>query len=113
MSHKKLLTAAIIAASLSLETLPVNAGVLGGINMGKACQQQTLVYNVDALLVGNPQNAYSWRCRVYLASFGKFWPWWDYSVDMTAACRKQYYNPRAFAETTNWQSPYSWRCRVN
>jgi hypothetical protein len=110
MIQKKFLTAAIIAASLSLEALPVNAGVLGGINMGKACQQQTLVYNVDAVLVGSNQNAYSWRCRVYALSFGKIWPWWDYSVDTTAACRNQY-GSRAFAETTDWRNPYSWRCR--
>jgi len=31
MIQKKFLTAAIIAASLSLEALPVNAGVLGGL----------------------------------------------------------------------------------
>jgi hypothetical protein len=114
MIHKKLLTAAIIAASLSLETLPVNAGVLGGINITvTTCKNQTLLYNVNPVLVGSNPNAYSWRCRAYLGSFGTFWPSWDYSVDMTAACRNQYKNSRAFAETTNWQSPYSWRCRVN
>lgn len=113
MIQKKFLTAALIAASLSLESLPVNAGVLGGINMQRACNNQVRFYLVDAVLVGNPQNAYSWRCRGYLLTIAKIWPWWDYSVDMTAACRKQYNNSRAFAQTTNWQSPYSWRCRVN
>jgi len=108
------LTAAVLASSIFSLSLPSNAqaGVLGGIDVRKACQQQTLVYNVDAVLVGNPPNAYSWRCRTYATAFFK-WPWWDSSVDLTRACKSQYNNSKAFAETTNFQSPYSWRCRVN
>lgn len=110
MIKKKFLTAAIIAASLSLEALPVNAGVLGGINLQRACNSQVGLYLVDPVLVGSNPNAYSWRCRGYLLTWLKALPWWDYSVDMTAACRAQY-GSRAFAETTDWRNPNSWRCR--
>jgi len=108
------LTAAVLASSIFSLSLPSNAqaGVLGGINMARACQQQTLVAYFGAVLVGNNPNAYSWRCRVYATPLN--WPTlWESSVDMTRACRSQYNNSRAFAETTNLQSPYSWRCRVN
>jgi hypothetical protein len=110
MIQKKFLTAAIIAASLSLEALPVNAGVLGGINLQTACNKQVAFNLVDPVLVGSNPNAYSWRCRGYALALFKIWPWWDFSVDMTRACRYQY-GSTAFAETTDWRNPYSWRCR--
>ncbi len=108
------LSAAVLASSIFSLSLPSNAqaGVLGGIDVARACQQQTLVAYFGAVLVGNNPNAYSWRCRVYGTPLQ--WPTlWESSVDMTRACKSQYNNSRAFAETTNWQSPYSWRCRVN
>lgn len=110
MIKKTLLTAAIFAASFSFEALPVNAGVLGGINLQRACNSQVQLNLVDPVLVGSNPNAYSWRCRGYLLTWFKTWPWWDSSVDMTAACRSQY-GSKAFAETTDLRSPYSWRCR--
>lgn len=109
------LTAAVLASSIFSLSLPSNAqaGVLGSINMARACQQQSSTYLFDAILVGNNPNAYSWRCRSYALTWYRGWPSWDASIDMTQACRSQYNNGRAFAETTNLQSPYSWRCRVN
>jgi hypothetical protein len=106
---KKLPSLVLTILASSLISLPAEAGVLGNIDVQKACKNQYLLFpSIKARLVGS--NAYSWKCSVYDAF--NLIPILNFSVDMTKACKVQYKNSKAFGETTNWRSPYSWRCRV-
>ncbi len=100
---------AFLGTILSI-SVPARAGVLGGVDLNRYCESKAGLSASEAV---PGRDAYGWKCRVYnsiarIPILG----WHDQGIDMNEACRQQYRNPRASAETTNRNSPWSWRCKV-
>jgi len=98
---KIVVVAIIMAASLTLGALTYSASaatMLGDINVSAACQRQR--FTAHTVIVW-PGNAFSWRCNAAGLHL---------SVDMNRACRDQYGDTRAWANTLDASHPFSWRC---
>lgn len=74
---------------------------LGGVNIDAYCKNR-FGSGARAVLVEN--TAWGWRCRIRQDLV---------SLSIDNACRFQYQNQRAYAQTRNSRDPYSWVCLSN
>jgi hypothetical protein len=95
---KNLVLATTLVTGSLLNILPANAGVLGGIDIDRHCRE---IHGSGSYATLIERTAWGWRCQSGSN---------QYSIDLTNACKRQYNNQNARAETTNSRDPYSWRC---
>ena len=112
MKTKLLLSVSFAAFLLGSSTLsrPAHAEeLLGGINFNQECAR---LFGGSGLHTGvvalDPQDPYSWRCRLYWNSF-EIGYLQDRGMDTNKACREQY-GDDAYSRVTDSRRADSWRC---
>lgn len=112
---KRLLIAAVAAASVTVAGLGAAAPAYAAVKVGPIdqfqhlkpwCERQMRVGTIlGSATPDNPWNAYSWKCRV--AAFYR-----TAGIDMNAVCRN-YYGGNTYARTNNPGWAWSWECWRN
>jgi len=113
MTKKRLLLsvsfAALLLGSATLSKPAYAEELLGGIDFDEECEWLFGNRGLHTgVIVLDPQDPYSWRCRLYFNSF-ELGYLRERGMDTNKACREQYGND-VYSRVTDSRSAASWRC---